>query len=85
MYPSDLPPFFGKHPKPEGEPYMKYVIFHNNRNDEVGIADGLVEAVEPAIGGVGTRIRLFGGDEAFVKEDIETVKRVLEIEPDQAA
>jgi len=57
----------------------KYVTFHNNRNDEVSIANDQVRAVEPVSirGTVFTKISLQGGDEAIVREDVDDVKNAL--------
>jgi hypothetical protein len=70
-----------------GRSHVKYVTFHNNRNDEVAIADDQVEAVQSVSirGSLCTKITLHGGDEAIVREDVDTVKRVLAITPEQAA
>jgi len=53
-----------------------YLVFHNRRNDEVSIAPGYVEQVEPIqIGGATlTKITLRDGDEAVVKEDAAAVQ-----------
>ena len=53
-----------------------YLVFHNNRNDEVNIAADYIDRVEPVhIGSsVLTRITLYGGDEAVVREDVEAVR-----------